>query len=265
MTGAGAAAARGTAVKSAARTVEVLEALAAHGAPASLSELAARLEYPRSSMHVLLRTLTDLGWLETDPTGTRYRVGMRALAVGASYVEGDEVVRRARDVLDALAGTTTETVHLARLDGSDVVYLATRASQHYLRPFSRVGRRLPAHATALGKALLSCRGDDEVLGIVGPGPLAALTPRTLTDPADLLTELDLTRRRGHAIDSEENTLGLHCFAVPVQPPPRRGGRVVDAISCSVPLARLDRRRAEEIVEALHEARSRIERLLLVRG
>jgi len=109
----------------------------------SLGSLQESLGYPKSSLYVLLRTLVDVGWIETDATGTLYRIGLRALLVGTSYIDSDDVVAGARSALDRLAEETGETCHLARLDGSDVVYLATRESHHYLRPFSRIGRRLP--------------------------------------------------------------------------------------------------------------------------
>src|SRR5262249_27339214 len=124
-------------VKSALRTVELLEFFSSHRGLHSLSELQQRLGYPKSRLYLPLRTLTDLGWVETDPTGTLYGIGLRALLVGTSYLDGDHILSSARDTLDWLAETTTETVHLARLEGTDVVYLATRESQHYLRPISR--------------------------------------------------------------------------------------------------------------------------------
>jgi IclR family transcriptional regulator, acetate operon repressor len=243
-------------VKSALRTVELLEFFSSHRGLHSLSALQQSLGYPKSSLYMLLRTLADLGWVETDPTGTLYGIGLRALLVGTSYLDGDHILSAARDTLDWLSETTNETVHLARLDGTDVVYLATRESQHYLRPISRVGRRLPAYATSLGKALLAERPDDEVRELL-PARLVGLTPHTLTEHDGLAADLALTRSRGYAVDHEENVLGLRCFGVAVryQRPAR------DAISCSVPLARLTAGREEQIVSALLAARERLERVL----
>lgn len=242
-----------TPVKSAARTVELLEFFARHEGLHSLGDVHARLGYPKSSLHVLLRTLVDLGWLETDLTGTLYRIGMRALLVGTSYIDSDEVVQFSRDALDEVAEATEETVHLGRLVGTDVVYLATRSSPHYLRPFSRVGRRLPAHATALGKALLAERPDEAVRAML-PQTLDALTPGTLTTPDALLTDLARTRRRGWALDREENTVGLRCVAVAL----RLRTPARDAISCSVPVARMSAAREKEVAALLLQARDRIE-------
>lgn len=243
-------------VKSAARTVEVLDFFAANPGLHSLAAVQSRLGYPKSSLHALLRTLVGLGWVETDASGTLYRVGLRALLVGTSYIDCDEVVAAARSPLDLLAEQTTETCHLARLDGSDVVYLATRESKHYLRPFSRVGRRLPAYSTALGKALLADRTPEDVDAAL-PALLEPVTPHTIVSHTQLANELSRTRKRGYSIDREENTIGLRCFAVALhyQRPAR------DAISCSLPLARMTPGRAAEIVDALNAAQDEIDRVV----
>ncbi|MCB5179949.1 IclR family transcriptional regulator [Streptomyces antimicrobicus] len=247
-TGAGA----GAAVKSAVRTVVLLEHFAAHPGLHSLADIQYDLGLPKSSLYMLLRTLVNLGWVETDATGTRYGIGVRALLVGSSYIDGDEVVAAARPALDRLSDETTETIHLARLDGTSVVYLATRQSQHHLRPFTRVGRRLPAHATALGKAVLATHTDAEVRRLL-PERLEAVTPHTITDREALIEELALVREQGYAVDREESTLGLRCFgvALPYRTPAR------DAVSCSVPAARLTPGHEQAIRAALFEARDRL--------
>src|SRR5258708_39571211 len=148
------------AVKSADRTIELLELLAGYSEPLTLSEIHRRLAYPKSSLFVLLRTLVARGWVETDRRGTGYSIGVRALLVGTSYLDRDPVIRAATRVLELLRAEVNETVHLARLDGADVVYLASRESAHHLRLTSRVGRRGPAHATALRKALRAGLSDD---------------------------------------------------------------------------------------------------------
>jgi len=248
----GAATAGGSQVKSAVRTVELLEFFAGRPGMHSLAEVQEAVGYPKSSLYMLLRTLVELGWVETDATGTRYGIGVRALLVGTSYIDGDEAVAAARPTLDRLAEETTETIHLARLDGTNVVYLATRQSQHYLRPFTRVGRRLPAHTTSLGKALLATHTDEQIRALL-PERLESVTEHTITDREALIAELHTIRERGYAVDDEENTVGLRCFgvAIPYRTPAR------DAISCSVPVARLDRAHEQTIRTALLEARDRL--------
>lgn len=243
----------GAQVKSAVRTVELLEYFAGRPGMHSLAAVQEAVGYPKSSLYMLLRTLVELGWVETDATGTRYGIGVRALLVGTSYIDGDEVVAAARPTLDRLSDDTTETIHLARLDGTNVVYLATRQSQHYLRPFTRVGRMA---ARALHLAGQGAAGDPQRRA--GPHDAArdaapALTEHTLTDREKLIEELHVIREQGYAVDREENTLGLRCFgvAIPYRTPSR------DAISCSVPVARLTPAHEQMVKDALFDARDRL--------
>ncbi|MER7416069.1 IclR family transcriptional regulator [Micromonospora peucetia] len=235
-------------VKSSTRTLEVLEALAASPQRRSLVDLARALDIPKSSLHGILRTMTQRGWVESDPTGTRFGLGVRALQVGAAYLTSDDTVGLLGGVLDDLSRQFGETVHLGRLDGAHIVYLAKRESVHPLRLYSAIGRQLPAHATALGKALLAERPDDALDGVL-TWPLPALTPHTVTDPDALRAELATVREHGYAVDREENTEGIVCFAtaVPLAMP------ATDAISLSVPVARLAAAGEDRIVAALRRA------------
>ena len=244
-------------VKSAVRTVELLEYLAARPAqPARIREISEDLGMPRSSAHALLRTLMAQGWVRSDESGTLYGIGVRALLVGTSYLDGDPYLSTIAPFLDDLRQELDETFHLGRLDGRDVVYLATRESRQYRRTASRVGRRLPAHATALGKALLADRFGVERDRHV-PDRLTAITAHTTTDRGLLEEQLETARIRGYATDDQENTEGVRCFAValgytrPAQ----------DAISASVPLARLTPDRERVIVEALRAVGDKVTRVL----
>jgi DNA-binding IclR family transcriptional regulator len=232
-------------VKSADRTIDLLEVLAEASERLTLTQLQHRLGIPKSSLHGLLITLVARGWV--DEGGGGYGIGLRALRTGAAYLDRDRVVRAAGPVLAALQRRLDETIHLARLDGPSVVYLASRESPHHLRVISRIGRRLPAHATALGKALLSTR-DQASADALLPGTLPALTPGTLTDRERLWADLAETRERGWAYESGENTPGLCCFAVAIP-----NSHPADyALSCSIPIARLTQEHQRAIIAALTE-------------
>ncbi len=242
-------------VKSAAYAVEILELLSSRqNRPARLREISEALEIPKSSCYALLRTLTQRGWVRRDETGTLYGVGLRALMAGTSYLDADPHLRFVQPWLDSLNEQLDETLHFGRLDGTDIVYLATRESSQYLRVINRVGRRLPASTTSLGKALLAHHMeldlDEHLLA-----PLPQLTAHTITDRERLMEDLEYTRDRGYALDFEENTVGLKCFGFAL----RYSDPVVDAISCSVPIARLTEERADEIVNVMREAVAAIER------
>lgn len=240
-------------VKSADRTLEVLETLARAQRPLSLGELAKSLTIPKSSLHGLLRTLQKRQWVEATASGSHFGLGVRTLMVGAAYVESSQSVTASTKVLDWLSDQLGETVHLGRLDGPDVIYLAKRESRHPLRLYSAVGRRLPAHSTALGKALLARRRTSELAAILSP-PLVALTPHTITDLQDLHDELERIRQRGYSIDDEENAVGIKCFAIALD----TAVPAQDAISLSIPTTRLTPDLEREVAELLMQAKQRLD-------
>ncbi|MCG5211707.1 IclR family transcriptional regulator [Streptosporangium sp. KLBMP 9127] len=243
-------------VKSAARTVEILELLASRqNRPARLRELSDALGAPRSSVYALIRTLVEHGWVRVDPTGTLYSIGIRVLLAGTTYLDTDPYLRIVQPHINDLSVRLDETIHFGRLDGEDMVYLATKESSQYLRPFSRVGRRLPAYSTAMGKSLLAERIETGI-GAHVPAQLTPLTPNTLADHEALVGDLRLTRERGYAIDNEENYAGVKCFAFALH----YSSPATDAISCSVPISNLTEGRTQEIVEAMKRTKQAIERM-----
>jgi DNA-binding IclR family transcriptional regulator len=239
-----------TRVRAVDRALSVVEALT-DGNSRTLSDLAAELAVPKSTLHGILRTLEGRGWLQSD--GATYRLGVRSLLPGAGYLEADAVVSISSPILDDLVAEFDETIHLARLDAGDIVYIAKRDSVQPLRLFSSVGRRLPAHATAMGKALLAARTDAEVDALLDY-PLRALTPSTIVEREPLRRELDEIRKRGYAIDAGESTVGLTCTAVVIN----TGPTPQYALSCSAPDVRINRGRHKAILEGLMRARRQIE-------
>ena len=239
-------------VKSAARVLDILDDLVAHG-PGSLQQLASRLAIPKSSLHALLKTMLGRGWIETDATGTIYSLGIRSLIVSSAYLDEDRVVARTSSILDELAQATGEAVHLGRLEGSEIVYTAKRDSIHPLRMYSAVGRRLPAYSTAMGRAILAEQPREKVSELV-PQSLRQITPKSTTDRTTLLAVVEEARTRGYAIEHEESCVGISCFgiALPFTQP------AVDAISIAVPDIRLDDTMVTLIVESLLDVRRRIE-------
>jgi DNA-binding IclR family transcriptional regulator len=217
-------------VKSAERTVRILETLAASPDKLTLAELQEKMGYPRSSLHALVRTLRELKWIEADASGSAFGVGPHALLSGTAYLDRDPALPWAYEALEDLRSEIGHTTHYARRDGAHVLYLASRDRRDSVRLFSRVGRRLPAHLTALGQALLAALTPDEVNAIL-PANLEALTPNTITSHAALQSELDSVRSRGWAFEREQGTPGVACVAAAVD------YRIpaTDAISCSIPV------------------------------
>jgi DNA-binding IclR family transcriptional regulator len=238
-------------VKSAARALDILDEISARG-PGTQHQLSQRLGIPKSSLHALLRTMIERSWLETDPTGSVYRLGIHCLVVSSAFVDGDAVLARAANLLDEVSEATEETVHLGRLVGSDVIYTAKRESKHPLRMHSAVGRRLPAYSTSLGRAILAEQPFAVRAGMV-PDHIEPITSRTTTDRDEVLAILDEAEQVGYARESEESCLGVRCFgvALPFARP------AVDAMSIAVPISRLGDGREEHIIETLLSIKARL--------
>lgn len=234
-------------VKSAERTVRILEALASSPDRLTVSELQERLGYPRSSLHALVRTLRELKWVEADDTGSAFGVGPHALLSGTAYLDRDQALPHAHAVMEDLREETGYTVHFARRDDAYVLYLASREARSGARAVSRVGRRLPAHLTALGQALLADLTTEEVDGVL-PARLEAFTLNTVTERAALHEELARVRDRGWALEREQGTPGVACLSAPV--PYRIPAS--DAISCSMPVEAATEAETERVARAVVE-------------
>lgn len=223
-------------VKSAERAVATIDLVAVLGA-ATFAEIAEALRLPRSSAHGLLSTLVDAGWLELSGEPRRYRLGLHAWQVGQRYDGHRLLAEKAKPYLDRLVAATGETVQLARLDGVENVYIGISLSPNPMRMASSVGMRLHAHATGIGKALLSVLAESEARSRLSSVVLPRLTPRTLTDVDAILRAVTRARELGFATDDEEFVAGCRCVAVPVTTERETG--IAAAMSITMPTTRTD--------------------------
>lgn len=248
-------------VKSAERAIRILEVLAASPELLTLADLQERLGYPRSSLYALVRTLRDLGWIESDPSGSAFGIGPDALCSGTAYLDRDPATTYVAKTLDALVRDVQHSAHYARRDGSSILYLASRDYDDGVYCAYQVGRRRPAYLTALGKALLAELTPAEVNELV-PEHLVAVTEHTVTERAELHRQLDQTRSRGWSIEREEGVLGIACVATVVS------YRIpaTDALSCSLPVEIADRpKELAQVTDALIDHARRLERTLRAEG
>ncbi len=237
-------------VKAVDKALRILETLGAEPVDLGLAELSRRLGIEKSTLHRLLGTLERRGFVRRDPSSLRYSLGIRMLELGTAVTARSALGRAAAPVLDRLAVRSRLTVNLAVLDEDEILYVAKRESPEPLRLTVEVGRRLPAHCTALGKAMLAFRPDAEVRRLYGrKKKLRRFTPNTIVDPARLLGELARVRRTGAAEDREELVPGLRCLAAPVVD---FTGYAVAAISLSAATVSLDERRLAGLRSMLAE-------------
>ena len=240
-------------VQSVARAFALLETLGGLGGQATISQLAKSLDLALPTIHRLLRTLVDLGYVRQLPS-RRYALGPGLIRLGDRATT--LLATWARPALEQLEETAQETANLAILDGGMVTYVAQVPSRHQMRMFTEVGHRVYPHSTGVGKALLSRLSDDRVLSIVRRNGLPRLTATTITTEAELLADLAEIRARGYSIDEGEQELGVRCFAVPIDE-----AFTSMAVSVSGPNTRITLASAEWIVPALHNAAALLTRTL----
>lgn len=236
-------------VQSLERALRLLEHLTDAGGSARLSDLAAASGLPLPSIHRLIKTLVANGYVRQEPSRT-YALGPKLVRMGetAGRLMGSWAMPLLADVVSEVG----ETTNLAMLEGDGVMYVAQVPSRHSTRMFTEVGRRVPAHSTGVGKALLSQLSDSEVQALIAHAGMPARTERTLGSLDALMADLTLVRERGYAVDDGEHEVGVRCVAVPV---PQSPGLL--AISTSGPSGRLTTARVEEISAVLRRVADRL--------
>ncbi|HEY9333727.1 IclR family transcriptional regulator [Kribbella sp. NPDC050459] len=209
-------------VQSIERAAAVLRLLAAAPDGLGVADLGNALGLAKPTVHGILRTLHQVGFVDQDHSGAHYHLSDAFGRLGESYLDPNELRSRAINWADSLASRSGEVVRVGRLVEGKVEVV-----HHVFRPDDSdqdldVGTTLPPHATALGKAVLAF----DASGATRPRKLEAFTTRTITDPARLAEELATVRARGWATEFEEHTVELASIAAPIR---GLGGLVVGAV------------------------------------
>ncbi|MGO0576066.1 IclR family transcriptional regulator [Ornithinimicrobium panacihumi] len=230
-------------VQSLERAFRILEVMADAGGIIGLSQLAERSELPLATIHRLVRSLVDLGYVRQE-ANRQYSLGPRLMRLAAE--SGKRIGVVAKPLLTEAVEELGESVNLAILDDDEIVYVSqVQPTGNFMRMFTEVGRRTLPHSTAVGKAILAGRPDEEVVALLGRTGMPRRTAYTLTTPEEFLDVLRVTRERGYGTDEGEQELGVRCVAVPVPHAPRPM-----AISMSGPTTRMDDETVEHAAEVL---------------
>lgn len=229
------------------RAARLLDHLAAATRAQPLADLAKELSLPKSSLHGLLHTLTALGLTMRDARG-EYTLGPKALHWAQAFERQSNVIAAFNEAAQAFDALREETIMLAVLDGSDVLYLACREGDRALGVNFRVGGRFPACFTSSGKAMLATLPTGRVGELLAAALPRPLTRHSVAGLAELERQLQAVRQRGYAVDDEETAEGMHCFGAPVHAAGR--GEAVAAVAVSLIKASTTPAREAEVVAAI---------------
>lgn len=226
-------------IKSAERVLDVLDLLARRGTPMAATEIASALDLPKSTTHHLLNVMRDRRFVSYWPDQRAWTLGVSAFEVGASYMRSGPLHREGQRHMVALTQAADETSHLAVLQGTDVIYLDKREPlKPGVRLVTEVGTRLPAHLTAVGRAILARLDPEQLSALYAGYSWPTRTGEGPTSLDDLRALLHSDRELGYAVERDSTTNGITCIASPVV---TRDGRPVAALG----LAYLTGSHAEE--------------------
>ncbi|SLN43010.1 Acetate operon repressor [Pseudoruegeria aquimaris] len=216
------------------RLLLLLEEVARRGVPVSSTALAEALDLPKATMHRLLATAEEQGFLQRDADGRSFGPGHRMRKLAANTLSSQRIRTERLFIMRHLAATVGETCNLAAPGRSGMIYL-DRVETHWpLRIQLPIGTQVPFHCTASGKMYLSSLRSDKLERLLGWLELDAHTEHSIQDERALLADLEATRKRGFATDNEEFMAGMVAVAVPIRD---TEGRLLTTLSIHAPTQR----------------------------
>ena len=221
-------------IQAVANALDLLEQFTGDVQELGVTELSRKLNLHKNNVFRLLATLETRGYIEQNRITENYRLGLKSLQLGQTFIQQMGILKQSKPILEELVDACGETAYVAILKERKVIYLDAVESGQSVRAVSRVGTRAPAHATSVGKAQLASLSEDEVDKLL-PEKLERHTENTITDREELKKHLEHVRRRGYSIDDEELEIGVKCVSVAVRDYTRR---VVGAVSASGPAYRM---------------------------
>lgn len=239
-------------VQSVERTFMIIEELGRMPGGIALGDLSSKVGLHKSTVHRLLTCLAGMGYVTQDSFTGRYRLSLKLFEVAGRAVNSLDIVSATKPHLDRLSAKCGEAVHLVIRDGVDMIYVyKVDANVNSIRMSSSVGLRIPMYCTGVGKAVLAEYAEEEVKQIWETSDIRPLTANTITDLWVLQEQLELVRRRGYAVDDEENEPGVRCVAVAL---PQMLGGPPAAYSVSAPAMRMRDEQLQQIAEMALQAK-----------
>lgn len=224
----------------------------------TFSQIAQRMDFPKSSVHSIIITFERLGFLQKLESSRRYVVGLNLLRIGSAPSHGMALRQKAGPVLCALTQKTGLSSHLAILEGKDVLLIG-KVQPYGSSPVATwIGKHIDYYCTSLGKALVAWLPDQEIDQLVKERPMLHHNENTICTLPQLKKDLARTRQLGYSLDDEEEEIGVRCVGAPVMTVP---GGVLAAVSVSGQVAEVRREDIARLGAMVQEVAGEISRLL----
>lgn len=221
-------------------------------------ELARRLDLPRSTVFRLLNTLESMGFLERIGSGNDYRLGLAVLRLGFEYLSSLELTELGQPVIARLCDAIRYPCNIVVRDGRSIVYVAKVTPPTPLTSSVRVGTRLPAHATVLGRILLEDLTLPELRALYPEEHLEVFSGSTPKTVLDLFNMVEVDRQRGYVLGEGFYEASISTIAAPVRD---SSARIIAALGATIPSGHIDESRLEELVQRVRASADELSGLL----
>jgi len=242
-------------VRAVERALQILECFDDRHPERGVSEISEEIGLHKATTHRILTTLMNYGYIERAADGQKYQLGLRLSELGFKVVRRMDLRKEALPLIENLLEKLDETCDLSVYDHGQVFYLDVLQSRHAVTVAATPGQRLPVHCTASGKLFLAYL-PSEMVQQAFTGQLHSYTPKTITSPQLLRSQLEIIRQQGYSVDDQEFELGLWAVAAPIL---NRKGEILAAVSVLSPTSRLNPERSQAIIQELTEITRQISR------
>ncbi len=233
------------------RASNILKSFSGDKTHFKVTELARHLGLDRSTTYRILLSLEEAGFVEKDEKTGTYSLGLGAFEIGNAYLRQKDLIQVSKPIMAELAQKVQETVHLAVLSETEIVYVEKCDSPRSLGVMSKLGQRGPLHCTSLGKTLLAFQPEDEQLRIVQRiNKMTAFTSRTITTKQGLIEELKIVKKQGYALDRREIEEDVECIGAPILDHLKS---VIAALSISGPQRKIGTPKEKEFIQDVVKA------------
>ncbi|MFJ7678651.1 IclR family transcriptional regulator [Peribacillus sp. NPDC097198] len=237
-------------IQSVDRALRILDLFDEHTTELKITDISNQMGLHKSTIHSLLKTLLNHGYISQNPENGKYGLGMKLFERGNYVIQSLDVRDLSKKYLMDLSAKTGQTTHLVILDGKEGVYIDKVEGPMAVILYSKIGKRIPLHCSAVGKALIAFKDPEEIKKILHEYVYLKQTELTITEESKFMRELQQVRSQGYAIDNQENEPGVRCIAAPIR---NHENKVIAAISLSTLVGRINDSQLDIFIEQLKQA------------